>query len=351
MGQDKGEFWWLLALKATLFLSLPCWVTASYAQPASYPIRFAACLVAATSVSALVFHVGPALFAARFGSREYPFSWVLSLCVAAGYMYYALRLAEFVARSFGDKMWLAAEVTFLLALLVVGFVKSWWKPVLAAGLLHGAGILAWMLTTPWNGLWTRNTRMWLEPPQFDQLLVKAMLLVAAPAAVIGWRIGHIEPGVRRIWLSGVIGVFLPLVFAVSIASFAAEAGENLYWRPSLPLGFEWALLGFRGQAEPGIIPLVVWTVTWPALLCIVSLRLLAKEWKPTKRALLLLPAAGCVVFDATVRLPWLYDDQVGSDFATWPYQIWAAGLAIAGAATVLSCLIWRRTKGSTRSEC
>lgn len=68
MEPNKREFWWLVALQACLCFSLSCWeATAPWAEPASHPIRFAIVLILASSLATLACHIGPALFAARFG--------------------------------------------------------------------------------------------------------------------------------------------------------------------------------------------------------------------------------------------------------------------------------------------
>ena len=84
----------------------------------------------------------------------------------------------------------------------------------------------------------RNLHFASEPPQFDWTItiVKCVLVSAAPAVVIGCRIGTIEPAAKKIWWSRIIGVCLPLIFPVTAASLAAEAGMNLHWFQVFPGG-------------------------------------------------------------------------------------------------------------------
>jgi len=334
--QNTQDLWWFVGLEATLFFSLPCWeLTAPWAEPVSHPIRFAFSLFAAASGATLACHVGPALFAAKFGGRRHRFSWVLLLWLAAGYLAWLLSIVVAL------REWtsLGAIVVFLAVVTIAGLRRSWWKPVVIFGLLLGAGIVAWALATTWHGLWIRNPNFSEEPLQFDWLIVKGMLLSAAPLVVIGWRIGRIKPDFRQIWLSGLIGVWLPLVLSVTIASLAAEAGANLYWVPSLMRGFNWALLGPQGRLEPGVMTLTTWTFLLPALLCMLSLRQLVLPWT-RQRKLWLVPIAVCLLICAATSVFWHYDGLY-SIFATPAHQFWAGSLVILGAAAGLSCTIFR----------
>ena len=238
MENRKKEFWWLVALEATVFLSFPCWEsTASWAEPVGNPFRFGVAVVVGATAAMLACHVGVAAFAAKFGERPHLFWWFLLPWLGVGYVEWILGGARLVASASGSD---AAPVFFVI-LLVAAWARGFWKPVAIGGLLLGAGILAWALAMNWPGLWTRNPHFSTDPPQFDWEILKGMLLSAAPLVVIAWRTGRIEPESKRIWLSGFVGVWLPLVLSVTMALLSAQAGANLHYVPSLPRGFIWAL--------------------------------------------------------------------------------------------------------------
>jgi hypothetical protein len=328
----RREFWWLLILEAALFFSLPCWdLTASWAEPVDHPFRFGVAVVAASAAAMFACHLGPAVFAARFGRRQYPFSWVLLVWLGVGYVEWILSSAR------------PAGAIFLVTVVVAAWVKSWWKPAAVAGLLLGAGIVVWAMVTNWNGLWSRNPQYGGPGPlQFDWLIAKGIVLSAAPATVIGWRIGRIEMEPKRIWVSGVAGVFLPLVLSVTMASLAAEAGANLYWVPSLFRGFNWALLGPHGRLEPAVETLTVWTMWWPALLSAVSLRILAPQWTRWGKAWMVPIAIGLIV-GAAVSMTW-HPEGLFSIAATPAHELWAGSLVILGAFAGVAGLMLRPSR-------
>lgn len=206
MEKRRREVWWLLALEATLFLSLPFWEsTAPWAEPVDKPYRFGISLISAATAAMFACHLGPAALAAKFGDRSrYRFSQVLLLWLGFGYIAWTLSMAQSVAvltapvRIAGEDQsgisWLYPGVVaaLLAAVMIVAWVRSWWKPFAVSGLLLGAGILAWALATTWWGLWRRNPFYSETPAQFDWLVISGLLLCAAPAVVIAWRIGCIE---------------------------------------------------------------------------------------------------------------------------------------------------------------
>lgn len=93
--ENGRNFWWLVALEATLFFSLPCWeFTAIWAAPISHPARFGVALVVTAAVATFSCHVGPALFAARFGGRLRRITWVVLVWLSVGYVEWLGSLAH-----------------------------------------------------------------------------------------------------------------------------------------------------------------------------------------------------------------------------------------------------------------
>lgn len=303
MEKPSGDFWWLVALEALLFFSLPFWeLTAPWAEPATYPFRFAGTVLASATVAMLVCHIGPAFFAARFGHRKQTLAPLFWSWLAAGYvallvgwsMALTTVLQVLLERPKPGATVLLRPLTvgpvFLASVIIAGSVRSWWKPATASLLLFGAGNLLWALATRLNGLWVLNQHFSGNPEQFEWAIAKGIFLCAAPALVIGWRIGLTAPEGRRIWQSGIVGMWIPLVFSVTVASLATQAGSNLHWVPSLPRGFNWALTGVKGELWPVPFILTTLTVFGPALFCIATLRPVCPPWAHWKK-LWLVPVA------------------------------------------------------------
>jgi hypothetical protein len=227
--------------------------------------------------------------------------------------------------------------------MCAGLVKYWWKPAVAAGSFLGVAILAWALTANWHGLWVRNLHYSDAPAQLDWLVAQGMLLSAAPAVVIGWRIGRVESNSRRIWLSGFVGVWLPLAVSVAVASLADQAGANLYWAPSLFRGFNWAILGPHGNSGRYAITPVVWTLLLPALVSMVSLRQLLPPWTPRRRFWLVPIGVGLFALAvASCSSDYQWPFFIVSFFSTAFHQYWAYSLVILGTAAALRSAVRSR---------
>jgi hypothetical protein len=345
MGKRRREVWWLLTLEATLFLSLPFWEsTAAWAEPFSEPFRFGISLIGAATVAMFACHIGPAALATKFGEcPHHGLLRVLLLWLSFGYLAWMLGLAQAAAilvasMRNGGLSYAGVVLAFLVVVTVAAWIRSWWKPVAVGGFLLGAGILVWGLAETWHGLWTRNPHYSETPLQFDWLIIRGVLISAAPAVVVAWRIGCIESEPRRIWLGGLLGVWLPLIVSLTAASLAAQAGANLYWVPSLPRGFNWALLGSHGRLTPAVTLLAACTLLSPGLVSAVSLTFLLSGWKRTQKKWLAL-TIGCLFLCAVISLTWRYGG-IYSLAATPTHQFWAGSLVILGAAAGTTWIVY-----------
>jgi len=337
-------------LGGDVVLVAPCWdLTAQWAEPVSNPFRFGVALIVGATLATIACHVGPAMFAARFGDHQHRFSWIVLLWLAVGYLEWIFtgsRYFSIIGQSVDSEhplsQWASFGMTpmFLVTVLIAGWVKSWWKPVTVGGILLGTGVLVWALITTWKGLWTQNPHYSTDPPEFESLIIKGMLLSAAPLIVIGWRIGLIEREPKRIWLSAIAGVWVPAVVSVTIASLATQAGSNLYWVPSLFRGFNWALLGRNGQLEPVVMMLAGLTLWWPALVSAISLRTLASQW-PWRHKARLLAIAVALIVCAVVSTTW---NPGGLMLVIAPpaHQVWACSLVIIGAVAGCASFVLRK---------
>ena len=73
-------------------------------------------------------------------------------------------------------------------------------------------------------------------------VIKGMLMAAAPVIVLALRIGRMRLPPRRVWLSGLCGVWIPLAASVTLISFGRMTGARLYWKPSVPIEFFFAFM-------------------------------------------------------------------------------------------------------------
>jgi len=296
MEKPSGDFWWLLALEALLFFNLPFWeLTAPWAEPATDPFHFAGTVLASATAAMLISHVGPAFFAARFGHRKQPLAPLFWGWFAAGYiliLFVWFRVLAVVMLDLANPipptvvpftwLWPAVEFALLAVLITAGAFRSWWKPATAALLILGSAILFWALATTWSALGVRNPHYSGGPVQIEWAIAKGIFVCAAPALVIGWRIGLATSEPRRIWQSGILGFWLPLVLSLTVASLATQAGATLHWRSSLFRSFNWALLGAEGALRYLPLTAACLTVFGPALFFIVTLRRLSPVWTHPK---------------------------------------------------------------------
>jgi hypothetical protein len=167
--------------------------------------------------------------------------------------------------------------------------------------------------------------------------MQGLLLNAAPAVVIAWRIGQLSLPTARIWWSGAVGIWLPAVLAVGVASLATDAGGNLHWRPSLPVGFYWACQGPEGLNE-AVVTLAGFTLVAPILVCGMSIRTLASVWSG-HRAWWIAPFALYAAVAASDRSlePWFGLQATGLQVTGFsrPHQLWAASVLLLGGAALI----------------
>jgi hypothetical protein len=351
----KQELWWLIALEATLFFSLPCWEqTATWADPLRAPLAFATSVLGTATFTMLACHVGPAFAAATYAGRSFRWEWILLLLAGAGYAERIVTaghvgniLADVSRRSWSqpnppsNKLILPA-VALVVILLIAGSLTRWWKTIVALQLALGMGILTWVLSSTWRGLTHFNPYYeGQSDSEIEQYLIQGILLSAAPALVIAWRIGLIASGPKEIWFSGLAGLWLPLVLSVSIYSLANSAGEALYWVPSLPRGFNWALLGPNGQSLGAALRFVVWTLVSQVTVSAIVIRWLSARYEGRSKYLYLL-ALPCL----SLLFLWLANFWNGeaplSSLALPPYRIWAGGMIIAGILAKPLCVMMDR---------
>ena len=315
-----SEWRWLVALEAGLFFSVVCWeTTASWAAPTYEPVPFALALLAAAAVGMLTCHVAPAFYASRFAVPGWVMAWL-----AFGYLEWLWGLAGAGWDVLG---WFA----------VGGAVVCWraaWRWVLGASLVVGIGVLGWALQAQWRGIGAMNPYYSSGRETVFEYFTPGVLLAAAPAMVIAWRIGKTRPEAKTIWWSGILGVWLPVLVAVAVASVATDAGATLHWHPSLFRGFYWALQGVERLNETALA-LAMGTLLAPAILSLYALRELNSAWTG-RRAMLLIPVG---LWAAAWAMSELIEPGAGARyFFSTIHAWWAWGVVALGAAAGLRVL-------------
>jgi len=349
ISHENREFWWLVALQATLFAYFPYWnLTAPWAEPVTSPWAFTTTVFIAASAATSAFHWGPAFLAANLPAGRTPLGNWLVAWFCLGFVerfWIGITEGRFDAESTyigllipGQEsrptlFWLIPFVAAPLA-IAVSF-RSWWKPIVALQLALGGGILVWALVTAWPGIWMTNPRYIGRPIQYEARLVEGVILSAAPTIVIAWAIGRRAADARAIWRSGFAGVWLPIVFSLTLGSIACEAGAERFWVPSIFRGFNWALLGPDGRSFDVAMKWTVWTMFAPLIVYTFSLRLLASEWQGRLSHLL-----GLLIAATAVCLTGIWDWFPESNrFATPPFSIWGWSVALLGSVAGLHA--WR----------
>lgn len=332
---QKKELWWLVALEASLFFSWTCWeLTAPWAEPVTAPFAFAAVLVAFATLATLACHIGPALAGAYWrGPIPAAYQWLL-IWIGVGYVERILTLWR-IGR-------LQATPNELLPLLyitpvIVAFVtRSWWKPFCVLLTMLGMGILGWALTSTWRGLHQIGS-----PAQWESLIARGILFSAAPAVVLGWRIGRIAPSTRSIVRAGLLGIWLPLIVSVTVASLANQAGETLYARPTPARGFHWAMLGPTEDSLSAAMHWAIWTMCTPALAGVVALETLGEAWRGHKYVFWALVVLFSVAYLMALRA---VPSSMSNELAVPTYEYWAWTVLALGTVAGLRSATMNREK-------
>ena len=173
---------------------------------------------------------------------------------------------------------------------VGGAVVCWrpaWRWVLGASLVVGVWVPGWALQAQWRGIGATNPYFGSRPETLFAYFTRGVLLAAA--MVVAWRIGKTRQETKRIWWSGILGVWLPTV--VAVASVATDAGATLYWRPSLFRGFYWAHQEIE-QLNETALAVATGTLLAPSILSLYALRELNSAWTG-RRVMLLVPVGLC----------------------------------------------------------
>jgi hypothetical protein len=238
------------------------------------------------------------------------------------------------------------DIAFVFALLaaitIIAWIEPSWKYAAVVCLAFSIGVLTWLTATSWPGLWIHNPHFSPGEPH-DRMLVKGMLLSAAPALLIGWRLGRVETRPSRVWLSGLLGVWLPIVISVTLASLATMAGLRAHYRPSLPPGFYWAMQGTRGRLEEGAVVLTTLTFLGPALLAAVCLSELERQSVLRQKAWMVIVLICLLSYGLSFAQLLGVPQDFSLIFWSSAHEIWAWSLVFLGAFAGAACILLPRT--------
>jgi hypothetical protein len=178
-------------------------------------------------------------------------------------------------------------------------------------------------------------------------VIQGMLMAAAPASILALRIGKMGLSSRRIWWTGIGGMWLPLSVSVTLLSLAKMCGARLYWKPSLPIEFFYAFAWlFQGTDAPvRAVPLAValWplslTILGPSIICATWIKDMTSGWVRGWQKLLAFAGVGVAAY------------LLMSDF-TWAlyYQCWLWSIVVATVVIALTRLRLRRNHATSNAR-
>ena len=342
--------WWNVALEAALFFSLPTWLwTVDPAWPTNNPLRFAAILAVGALGAMILCHVAPAFWSRElsFGGSRYKVLRLLAIvwcCAGATLLFGRLAGVSTLVHGYwypdpdltgGPKLPIVAFTTIIAA---VGWAnRKVQRIAIMAFLAMSVSLVLIMFTLQLPGLHTRNAQLNSEAALDDpaQMLL-GFFIAAAPASVLGGRIGRSGASTRTIWRTGLAGVWLPLVASVTLVSLAKIGGMRLYWKPSLPIQFSLAM-----AANPVTWPVLVrWTLTMltvssPMLIAVFwsrdALEKYAWRWKGLVAIVVLVAIAFALSF-------FPYDLGLNTTY----YETWCWTIVTMNGVLALVCLLRRR---------
>ena len=345
-----------MALEAALFFSIPCWLLAvDGAWPADGPYQFVLALLAGASIGVVLFHITPAIceptmqsfLGTRVGSL---LKWPTAAWFCVGAMASLFQLAHPMGSMF--VLWRDARysnqpvpvwqgiATVLTVLCVVTSLamagkRRWSRPVIVVSLTIGVGLSMAGVLTQSSGLKTANPHMTSEVGLDQPLTVaQGMFMAATPAAILALRIGRMHLSVRKIVWAGVLGVWLPLFLSVALVSLGKMCGARLYWRPSVPIEFQFAFVWLfqkTGRVATVLWPLAV-TLLGPCVVCACWILDFTRDWSWRWTKLVVLPTFVVVGYAMASSFTWALYNRY------WQWSI-VLGCLLLGLARLAQSLI------------
>jgi len=331
---------WIVALEAASFFSLTTWMFAvDRAWPADNPREFALIVLLGASVATLLCHIAPAIWARRTaGMAAGPVMRWLAVPLVAWLLAGAGVSLEDLARDAGG-MWtvfreapvwrtVADGVAIVLGIVSCGITwgrTAWKKAAVVAGLALGISMIAGSLIGQWRGIWIPRDLPFTDDPQ---RVFEGMVLAAALAAILAVQIGSKCTTVSKVYWTGLLGMWAPLVLSVTLGSLAKVGGVRLHSRASIPIGFAQALLVSPVSLARTIVITAGLTLVAPCWISAIWIRELMELLNWTRRATAA-ALAGAVVY---YWFPLTYGGWLkSSEYESWCWSVVALGplLAIA----------------------
>ncbi|MBS1827082.1 MAG: hypothetical protein JST93_17320 [Acidobacteria bacterium] len=172
----------------------------------------------------LIFHIAPAFLA----TKPIRIPTAIAIWLALGYTERLL-----VATRQGNVPWFCLAIILILTITHRTFARIF----TVAALTLSSALLTWAVATTWHGHSSQNPHYSAPPDQLDGLIIRGMLVSAAPAVL--------APTQVIIWKSGIVGICLPMLISVTAASLAAQAGATLHWRPANTIVTELAVPSYQ----------------------------------------------------------------------------------------------------------
>ena len=231
----NSELWWTVALEATLFFSVPSWALTDRGWPGNSPGQFALAVLIGASTALLLFHIVPATCASTVSrplqsraGRSVRLAVGAWFCVGAavslgqmahlsGSMYVLYRDASWLNQPAWRVIAIVLSLLCVLVPAVLAWRSAWQRPLIALCLFLGVFLATVAFWAQVPGLRTRNPQLISEVGLDEPFrVIQGMLMAAAPASILALRIGKMGLSSRRIWWTGIGGMWLPLSVSVPL---------------------------------------------------------------------------------------------------------------------------------------
>ena len=338
------DVWWLVVSEAVLFFSFAYWEpVSSYGRPLAEPLFFWVALIGVATVATLVCHVGPALFAAAASDWTTRWRWLVIVWLAGGLIewWHTLTVPAWVW-----PIGKAGAIALFFFVGIAGAVLRLARTMLATTIALSVVILVWAFASTLEGWHLAARYQYAEPEALRWRFVAGLLTAATPVVVLAYRVGRIERRRSRILLTGLLGVWVPMVVAMGAAAISMEAGANLHWRPSLQLGSEWMLIGVSRVLGSATFVVMLVTLLGPAVVAVDCVRDLVMAGGSRRQQVALLAASSGVAW----ILQWAYRREGGGSLLLrpqhedWAFIVWLLAVG-AGAFALIKRELRRSEKG------
>ncbi len=348
-------------MEAAVFFSVPTWLlSGEQAWPADDPVSFTLAVSGMAALAAILCHVLPILYGGEATKAEGTslrillvglVGWLITGAIVSAY-----QLAEIAGRLIipnfvtNDQSFRVAltVLTLLILGLAVYFGENRTQVLCIALGVIGLFAVITSLFLQKEGLHSLNKHLSDDNGLNDLGSVcKGICLSATPVSFVALQLARQNLSRKVAWISGALGVWLPLsLSAISIAS-AKIAGARLYWRPSVPIGIQFAFTSLSQLfgTHLGVRYLMAPMLLVPAIFCIVAVKNLV-PYLPQKRGLRRGVSAASIAL-AIVVLP--FSSRTDLYFRPWCWSILLCALGL-GAWSLIKTIRSSRAQRHRRTQ-